>query len=1000
MVKGKRLSSRMTIRLLRATLVALAASLLSTCSDAPNTAGRPRVASLAVSPVLVAGQSSAGLVLDQVKLVVKRPGAGKALLDKQYVFPATQNVLTISDSVEIDGESERLEVTLSLFSGTTALFSGSTTREVRASGGETFEVELHYVGPGSEITTLALVPRDTQLTFGDALEFRVTATDAQQRPVTQYYLTWSSNNAAQAPNASGVLRAGNARSVLQITARTPGGVQGATSVTIVPPPTQVVKIAGDNQNALVSTQLPQALEVEVRGADGLAVPGVRVDFAPSGPGGGSVENALVITDQNGRARTRATLGATAGRQDFNATVAGAGTATFSATATPIVPAVSFASASQTVSEGVGTATIAVQLSAATSVPVTVPFTLSGTAASPADYTITASPLVIPAGSTSGSVTVTVVSDAVAEPDESVIVTLGTPTNGTLGSATVHTLTIAGQAPPTVSWTQASQTASEGATATVTAQLSGPSSQAVTVPFTLGGTATSGADFTIPTATPLTIPAGSASVSITVNIASDGTAEPNETVVVTMGTPTNATPGATTVHTITISGQQPTVNWSASSQTVGESAGLVSVTAVLSSPSTQVISIPYTASGTATNGSDYAIAAGPLVIQPGNTSGSFNVNVVNDSSAEATETVVLTMGTPTNAIPGATTQHTIFIQDNDASLSILFTGRGQGTVTSQSATPAISCSTTPPPSQCSGTYVLGSSVTLLATPQFTSEGIFHFENWIGTGTGFTCTTNPTCVVPMTQSRQVTAHFSTIGQLSLNPSTATFNMQEAGTPPAALAISVTNIGERPVVLNSTIPISYQQTVPPWLSAQINKLTVDTLSPATLTVSVLPTTLAPGTYTATVTLRDSGLQFSWSLSVTLIVVPPASGPSISNIRVTLIQLNDAQRCTLGTPVASSFRVEFDYNDPNGDGPLSISQAGLNISWLFTPLNDTGSFTNYTYMSSLTGNGSTGHAITTQCWRWGSNTLLTATMSIVDQGGLRGPNAQYTLQKPAGAN
>src|SRR5262245_24081741 len=57
--KGTRLSSTMTTRLLRATLVALAASLLSTCSDATNTAGRRRVASLSVSPVLVAGQSSA-----------------------------------------------------------------------------------------------------------------------------------------------------------------------------------------------------------------------------------------------------------------------------------------------------------------------------------------------------------------------------------------------------------------------------------------------------------------------------------------------------------------------------------------------------------------------------------------------------------------------------------------------------------------------------------------------------------------------------------------------------------------------------------------------------------------------------------------------------------------------------------------------------------------------------------------------------------------------------
>ena len=70
-----------------------------------------------------------------------------------------------------------------------------------------------------------------------------------------------------------------------------------------------------------------------------------------------------------------------------------------------------------------------------------PFTVGGTATNPADYTITASPLTIAAGSTTGTITVTVVADAVAEPDETVIVTMGAPTNATLGATTVHTLTV-------------------------------------------------------------------------------------------------------------------------------------------------------------------------------------------------------------------------------------------------------------------------------------------------------------------------------------------------------------------------------------------------------------------------------------------------------------------------------------------------------------------------------------------------------------------------------
>lgn len=105
------------------------------------------------------------------------------------------------------------------------------------------------------------------------------------------------------------------------------------------------------------------------------------------------------------------------------------------------PTVSFASATLTVNEGVGTVTLTVNLSSSTSQQVSIPFTLSGTATNSTDFTTTSSPLIIAANSTSGTIQISVTDDTLIESNETIIVTLGTPTNATLGSTTVETVTI-------------------------------------------------------------------------------------------------------------------------------------------------------------------------------------------------------------------------------------------------------------------------------------------------------------------------------------------------------------------------------------------------------------------------------------------------------------------------------------------------------------------------------------------------------------------------------
>ncbi|HEV8060414.1 MAG TPA: FG-GAP-like repeat-containing protein [Gemmataceae bacterium] len=226
------------------------------------------------------------------------------------------------------------------------------------------------------------------------------------------------------------------------------------------------------------------------------------------------------------------------------------TATGTITEPAGTPTVQFSTASETIDESAGTFSITVTLSSTSGSSVSVPFTLGGTAVSGTDYSgVTTSPLSIAAGDTTATITGTLLSDPGAS--KSLTFTLGTPTDATLGGATVNTLTITEPAvTPTVQFSTASETINESTgTFSITVALSTASASTVGIPFTLGGTAVSGTDFSGVTASPLSIAAGVTTATITGTLLSDPGASP--TLIFTLGTPTNANLGATTVNTLTM-----------------------------------------------------------------------------------------------------------------------------------------------------------------------------------------------------------------------------------------------------------------------------------------------------------------------------------------------------------------------------------------------------------------------------------------------------------------
>jgi hypothetical protein len=296
----------------------------------------------------------------------------------------------------------------------------------------------------------------------------------------------------------------------------------------------------------------------------------------------------------------------------------------------------------------------VRLSAPSNQAVTVNYaTADGSAEAGSDYQAASGTLTIPAGQTTGMITVLVNGDRLPEANETFFVNLSSPVNATVADDQgVGTIL---DDEPRISI--GDRTVTEGNTgstsATFTVTLSAAYDVPVTVQYaTANGTAMAGSDYQAVSGM-LTIPAGQTTGTITVLVNGDRPAESNETFVVNLSNPTNA--AITDGQGVgTIVDDEPRISIGDVSKKEGRKnqTTLFTFTVTLSAAYDQPVTMSYkTNDGTATTSDkDYVAKMGTLTFLPGETSKTITIIVIGDNKKESDETIYVDLfGNSSNSL---------------------------------------------------------------------------------------------------------------------------------------------------------------------------------------------------------------------------------------------------------------------------------------------------------------------------------------------------------------
>lgn len=314
---------------------------------------------------------------------------------------------------------------------------------------------------------------------------------------------------------------------------------------------------------------------------------------------------------------------------------------------------------------------------------TVEYTTADVSATAADdYTAaTGATVTILAGNTTADYTISINDDMDEEATETFTSTLSSPSAGlSLGSNTVFTYSISdNDITRKVYFDVETDSGNENVTpvtVNLTINVADPTDPTSVDYAVTSGTATNGGtDFTL-TAGTATFAATTTTTSFTFTVNDDMLKEANETLVISLSNPVNcnldntmpfAGTGFTTyTYTINDNDANPELQFTTTSSSGLESVSPVNFEVSLSEVSGIDALANFTVTGTATGGGfDYTLADGTITIPAGSTTADIIATITNDGEVELSETIIVTLSSPTDATLGSNTIFTYTINDNDS-----------------------------------------------------------------------------------------------------------------------------------------------------------------------------------------------------------------------------------------------------------------------------------------------------------------------------------------------